>query len=168
MTVLRTERLVLRPPRLSDLEPLHRVFSDPRAKRYWDRAAHGDIALTERFLRWMMRGDATQQCEYVLEFDGVCVGKAGVWGRPEVGFILTPELWGQGLVVEALQAILPRAFAQWPDCAYLTAEADARNAGSIRVLEKLGFARVAYGEKDFLYDGHEWCDTVYHRLSRPG
>jgi RimJ/RimL family protein N-acetyltransferase len=59
----------------------------------------------------------------------------------EIGYALEPAMWGRGLATEAV-----RGFAAWVQ-RYVTDEplyatVDARNAGSIRVLEKLGMARV--------------------------
>ena len=164
--MIRTERLVLRPAQPGDLKPLHAIFSDPVAMRYWDRPAYEDIALTSRFLDHFMNGDLKLREEYILEFEGRCVGKAGVWKRPEIGYILSPEVWGQGLTVEALQAIIPRAFARWPDMPALTAEMDPRNHASRKVLERLGFVQTGFAEKNFLYGTEEWCDTAYFELPR--
>ncbi len=150
-----------------DLEPLHAIFSDPRAMRYWDRPPHQDVEQTQRFLEHFITSDFGDREEYILEFDGVCVGKAGMWKRFEIGYILHPDLWGRGLVTEALSAIIPRIFAKFPETETLTAELDPRNLGSIKVLEKQGFERVGFAEKNFLYGETEWCDTAYYSLPRP-
>lgn len=162
--VIRTARLLLRPARAADLAALHAIFSDPQTMRYWDRPAHDDIAPTRAFLDHFVRPDPARRFESILELDGVCIGKAGVWNCPEVGFILARAHWGRGLMREALQAILPLAFAAFPA---LTAGADPRNRASCRLLERLGSLRDRIGRRDFLYGGREWCDTAYYRLPRP-
>lgn len=162
--MIRTERLLLRPAVATDLEPLHAVFSDPRAMRYWDRPAYEDIALTRRFLRgFMAEGDG--RVEYILECDGRCIGKAGMWREVEIGYILHPGYWRRGLAFEALSAILPEIRRRRPDLDKLTAELDPRNTGSVRLLEKLGFEHARTEEKSFLYGGWEWCDSVFYKLS---
>lgn len=158
-----TPRLRLRPARATDLEALHAVLSHPRAMRYWSRAAHDDIAETRRFLRGMISTDL----EYVVERDGRCIGKAGLWQGTELGYILHPDHWGQGLAFEALAALLPDLWRRLPALDVITAEADPRNAASCRVLSKLGFVHLRTEQRNFLYDGHEWCDTAYFALSRP-
>ncbi len=150
-----------------DLEPLHAVFSDPRAMRYWDRPPHQDMDQTQRFLDHFIASDLNNREEYILEVDGVCVGKAGMWRRFEIGYILHPDLWGRGLVTEALSTIIPRVFERFPEADKVTAELDPRNLGSIKVLEKQGFERVGFAEKNFLYGETEWCDTAYYSLTRP-
>ncbi|WP_424986676.1 GNAT family N-acetyltransferase [Microbulbifer sp. S227A] len=165
--MIRTRRLVLRAARADDLMPLHEIFSDARTMRYWSHPAHQDLSLTRDFLDWFLRPDPKNRYEFILELDGVCVGKAGVWARPEVGFILNRAHWGKGLVREALGVILPGAFAAFPECDHLTAEVDPRNTASCRLLERLGFICDRIRERDFLYGGTEWCDTAYYRLPRP-
>jgi hypothetical protein len=36
---------------------------------------------------------------------GDVIGKAGAWALPEVGFLLHPDYWGQGLAQEAMRAV---------------------------------------------------------------
>ncbi len=164
--MIETRRLLLRGARPTDLQPLHIVFSDPRAMRYWDRPPHQDLAQTQRFLDHFIAADWDNREEYIIEFEGTCVGKAGMWKRYEIGYILHPDLWGRGLVSEALTAIIPRIFKRFPEADTLTAELDPRNIGSIKVLEKQGFEQVGFAEKNFLYGETEWCDTAYYGLTR--
>ncbi|MEO1139092.1 MAG: GNAT family N-acetyltransferase [Pseudomonadota bacterium] len=164
--MIRTARLVLRPAQPDDLDDLHAIFSNPRAMRYWDRPEHTDIAETQAFLNAFMTNDHDASEEYILEFRGRCVGKAGMWKKPEVGYILHPELWGQGLTLEAMQAVVPRIFARFADLPALTAECDPRNIASIKLLEKLGFRQTGFAEKNFDYGGLEMCDTTYFELDR--
>ncbi|WP_171176514.1 GNAT family N-acetyltransferase [Ruegeria sp. HKCCD8929] len=165
--VIRTDRLLLRPARPDDLLPLHSIFSDTGAMRYWSHPAHEDLEPTRRFLEGFMTEDAKNRFEYIVEFDGTCIGKAGMWARPEIGYILHPDHWGKGFAYEALSAVLPRIFERHEDLEHLTAECDPRNAASVKLLEKLGFRQTGLIEKNFLYGETEWCDTAYFRLDRP-
>ncbi|WP_300437508.1 GNAT family N-acetyltransferase [uncultured Mameliella sp.] len=164
--VIRTQRLLLRPARLTDLEPLHTVFSDPRAMRYWSRPAHEDITQTREMLHFLME-DRPGQVEFAIECDGRCIGRAGIWRDAEIGYILHPGYWGQGLTFEALSALIPEIARRRPDLDRLTAEVDPRNTGSVRLLEKLGFTLVRTEEKNFLYGGWEWCDSAYYERTLP-
>lgn len=163
---LRTERLLLRPGRPEDLEPLHGIFSDPAAMRYWDRHAYTELSETQRFLNGFMSPRPDAKFEFILEFEGRCIGKAGVWEAPQIGYILHPDCWGKGLASEALSAILPGAFRHFADLPALTAEVDPRNTKSILLLERLGFRQTGLEEKNFLYGDSEWCDTAYFQLDR--
>ncbi len=160
-----TERLLLRRARCEDLGDLHRVFADPRAMRYWDRLPHADIAETRRWLQGMIAFDPAQTDDFVVEPDGRAIGKAGCWRLGEIGFILHPDHWGQGLAREALEAVIPHVFATLP-VDRLEADVDPRNAASLRLLGRLGFREVRRAERTIRV-GDEWCDSVYLELPRP-
>ncbi|MBV2360956.1 GNAT family N-acetyltransferase [Thalassococcus sp. CAU 1522] len=164
--MIRTERLTLRPARPDDLDALHAIFTDPRAMRYWDRPPHDAIAQTQRFLNGFMTPDDQRREEYILDLDGRCIGKAGIWARPEVGFILHPDHWRRGYVREALEAILPRCFRKWPEMPEITAECDPRNLASVGLLTRLGFRLTGFDRQNFDYGGIEMCDTAYFALPR--
>ena len=107
VTMIRTPRLLLRRARMSDLDDLHRIFADPRAMRYWDTPPHADVEPTRRWLAAMVALPPDVADDFVLERDGRVIGKAGCWRLAEVGFILHPDHWGQGLATEALAAAIP-------------------------------------------------------------
>lgn len=161
--MIRTERLVLRPGRLTDLEPLHNILSNPKVMRHWSGPAHEDIAQTLQFLRRFLKGYGHDgRVEYILEKDGRCIGKAGLWQDAEVGYILHPDFWGQGLAYEAMAAILIEIARRRPDLTRLTADLDPRNTASIRLLEKLGFTHDRTEIRDYLYGGYQVCDSAYY------
>ena len=163
--MIRTARLVLRPARANDLDDLHAVFSDPRAMQYWDSPPYQDRDQTRALLAGMIAADPTRSCDFVVEYQGRARGKAGCWRLGEVGFILHPDIWGQGLAYEALGAALPAAFARLPMAA-ITADVDPRNAASLRVLAKLGFVETGRAARTIKV-GDVWCDSVYLALDRP-
>jgi RimJ/RimL family protein N-acetyltransferase len=163
MNMLRTKRLILRRAVGSDLAELHAVFSDPRAMRYWTRPAYDDIALTKDMLNTLLVPDGSD--EFVIERDGQVIGKCGAWRLPEVGFILHPDHFGQGVMTEAMRALIPHLFAAHPVAA-LTAEADPRNIACLALLTKLGFVETHRAERTMQW-GDEWCDSVYLALARP-
>ncbi len=163
-----TGRLRLRPLRADDLHPLHAIFSDPRAMRYWDRPAWDEIDQTRALLEAFMKDAPQEHLEYAVEKDGACIGRVGMWKRWEVGYILAPKHWGQGYGSEATTALIAEIWHRFPEAQRLTAEIDPRNAGSARLLEKLGFACTGTEERNFRYGPDEWCDTAYYALDRPG
>ena len=149
---------------MDDLDALYRVFSNPRAMRYWDTLPHTDIEPTRRWLAAMDALPPGQSDDFVVERDGEVIGKAGCWRLAEVGFILHPDHWGQGLATEALAAAIPHIFATLPVEA-LTSDVDPRNAACLRMLDRLGFRETHRAARTILV-GDEWCDSVYLRLRR--
>jgi RimJ/RimL family protein N-acetyltransferase len=161
-----TPRLHLRRARIEDAEDMFAVFSDPRAMRYWDSLPHTDIAQTRAWLDGMLALDPDASDDFIVEHRGRAIGKAGCWRIAEIGFILHPDHWGQGLASEALAAVIPHIFASQP-VDRLDADVDPRNAASLRLLGKFGFRETGRAEKNVLV-GDEWCDSVYLALERPG
>ena len=165
MIEILTPRLRLRWAGPEDAVPLFEVFSDPRAMRYWSTLPHADLEQTRRFVQAMIEAPKDLSDDFVIELDGRVVGKAGCWRLPEVGYILHPDLWGQGLAREALEAVIARAFAVH-DIPALTADVDPRNDRSLALLARLGFHESHRAERTYQIGG-EWCDSVYLRLERP-
>ncbi|HEX3408406.1 MAG TPA: GNAT family N-acetyltransferase [Caulobacteraceae bacterium] len=165
MDELVTPRLRLRRARLEDIDALHAVFSDARAMRYWSTPPHETRDRTRAWLEEMIAASPQQSCDFVVERDGVAIGKAGCWRAPEIGFIIGPAHWGQGLAREALTAAIPAIFAQLPIPA-LTADVDPRNAASLSLLARVGFTETGRATRTWQV-GDEWCDSVYLTLPRP-
>lgn len=161
--MIRTARLILRRATWDDLDAMHRVFSNPAAMRYWSRPEHETVEETRRWLRDLVE-PTPDSVDFVVERDGAVIGKAGAWKLPEVGFILHPDHWGQGLAREAMEAVVRHLEGAFPDLPELTAEVDPRNAASLRLLARLGFAETHRAERTLLWKD-EWCDSVY--LARP-
>lgn len=161
---LHTARLTLRRARPGDLDDLHAVFSDPAAMRYWSRPEHETLDETRLWLDDMVNSPDDSD-DFLIDHAGRVVGKAGAWRLPEIGFILHPDHWRQGLMSEALTAVIPWLFARH-DLPELTAEADPRNAGSLALLGRMGFAETHRAERTLLWKD-EWCDSVYLSLPRP-
>jgi RimJ/RimL family protein N-acetyltransferase len=162
--MLRTQRLVLRRAEARDLDDLHACLSHPAAMRYWSTPEHETLEETRAWLKSMMAaGDDSD--DFVVELAGRVIGKAGAWRLPEVGFLIHPDHWGKGLAAEAMRAVITHLFATHPVAA-LTAEADPRNAASLRLLGRLGFVETGRAERTLLWRD-EWCDSVYLALPRP-
>lgn len=163
--VLVTERLRLRRPGPGDLAAFHAFLGDARAMRYWSTPAHASLDQSRAFLdRTLEAAAAGLSDEFVIERDGRVIGKAGAWRLPELGYILHPDHWGQGLAREALGAVIDHLFAAHALPA-LTAEVDPRNTASLRLLHGLGFHRTGTAARTLLW-GEEWCDSVYLALDR--
>ena len=164
--ILRTERLLLRPPHPEDLSALSRVFSNADAMRYWSHPAHESRSKTEKTLKGMIASSAETGLEFVIERSGEVVGKAGLWRIAELGYILHPDHWGQGLAREALEAIISATWERYPDLNEITAEIDPRNIASARLLTHFGF-ELTHSARATIQIKGEWCDSDYYTLLRP-
>lgn len=155
MTLLRTERLVLRKSRPQDAEGLFAIFSDPPTMRYWSTPPHRNLGQTREWLDAMIAGEGD---DLIIELDGQVIGKAGFWQDPEIGYILHPDFTGNGYAREALIPLLRRAFER--GLVTVTADVDPRNAASLKLLERLGFVETHRAKGTFLV-GDELCDSIY-------
>jgi ribosomal-protein-alanine N-acetyltransferase len=107
---LRTDRLVLRAAKQSDLMDLHAIYSDPRVMAYWSTAPHDNTDVTQKHLDGLIASSADRLTYFIIEMDGTAVGAAGMHHADEVGFLLNADYWRQGIISEAMRAIIPHLF----------------------------------------------------------
>lgn len=147
--VLTTERLVLRATAPHDVQAVFDLESDPVAMRYWSRPPMQHLseaqASVERAMQYFaersgLRWAITRPSDDLMlghcslfEFNEQC-------GRAEIGYGLDRRHWGQGLMNEALTAVVGYAFGAL-GARRLEADIDPRNLASVRALERLGFSR---------------------------
>ena len=144
-----TERLQLRLVRESDLPALLEVNSSdevtallPYAR--WDSMADARAWLDR--MEGIQAGGLALQFVVVSRSAGVAIGTCLLFrfeegsARAELGYVLGRAHWGQGLMHEALVALIDCAFGAM-GLRRLEAEVDTRNAASARVLRRLGFVR---------------------------
>lgn len=145
---------------------MHAVFSNTAAMRYWSTPPHTRLRQTRAWLEGMIASEAEGSDDFVVEYRGRVIGKAGCWRLPEIGFVLHPDYWGMGLAAEALTAVIGRVFETHPFDA-LQADVDPRNIRSLALLKRLGFVETHRARRTWQV-GEEWCDSVYLSLPRPG
>ncbi len=133
--------------------------------QYWSTAPHENPARTQENLDRLIASADTQLVYFVIEMGGRAIGTAGMHKDSEVGFLLHPDYWRQGIVTEAMRAIIPYLFAE-TDVAALTADVDPRNDASIGLLKSLGFTETHRAKNTFCING-EWSDSIYFALPRP-
>lgn len=161
---LRTERLLLRKARESDLEAIHAVLSNPETTVYWYEPPHSTFQQSKEWLASMIQIPDETGEDFIVEHEGRVIGKAGFHAFPMIGFIFHPDSWGRGFASEALAAVIRRAFATH-QLAFIEADVDPRNERSLRLLKRLHFREVGR-EKRTWNVGGRWCDSVFLRLYR--
>jgi RimJ/RimL family protein N-acetyltransferase len=159
--LLETERLLLRRPRLEDVDAVLEYISDPEVMQFIGGMGRGDRAEAQEAVeRWIERWEANGfgQLSVVRRKDGRWVGRTGllVWDRAvwfpsnlseaaepeiELGWTFARAHWGHGYATEA--ALAARRWAQDElGVERLISLIDPDNARSIRVAEKLGASPV--------------------------
>jgi RimJ/RimL family protein N-acetyltransferase len=163
VTILRTERLLLRRAVAEDLEALHEIMADAETMRFWSTPPHADLETTRLWLDSMIAAPVETSDDFIIELDGGAVGKLGAWRMPEIGFLLARRHWGQGYAAEALAAFVTHAFAGRTD--HLIADVDPRNAACLALLSRARFRETHRASRTWKV-GDAWCDSVYLRLDR--
>lgn len=162
MSVLKTERLILRGPSEDDVDALFAVYGDPRVMRFWSEPPQADRTVTRAMVTRHLQSFERAPLYFVIERNGRAIGRAGVHERDEIGFILGADHWRQGLMTEALQAMIPYFFDDL-HFTQLTADADPQNAASVATLLKVGFVQTGEEKNTFCVNG-DWSDSVYFTL----
>lgn len=146
LPALRTKRLVLRKMRLSDAADLHEYASDPVVSRYMVWKAHKDMACTKGFLKYVLktyRKGSPESWAVTLRSSGKMIGTCGfykidpVHATGEIAYAMSRDYWGQGLMTEAVKAVLNFGFTKLK-LNRIAANAMPANAGSERVMRKNG------------------------------
>lgn len=166
MHEIRTERLLLRKARESDLDAIHSLLSNAKATTYWYEPPHSTIEQSKEWLTSMIQIPQDTGEDFIVEHEDRVIGKAGFHAFPVIGFIFHPDSWGQGFAREVLAAIIRRAF-DVHQLAFIEADVDPRNKRSLRLLKNLHFKEVGRKKRTWNVGGI-WCDSVYLRLARAG
>jgi len=166
---LRTERLVIRPFSVADLESVHGYVRghDPALYGSWLGGATSS-EVTRYLADTVARYGRPPRCDLGIEMDGRLVGGVAfrqTWISPptfEVGWVLRPDASGQGITREAVRALLGHLFSTFPDMARAEARVRLSDASGIRMLERLGFVR----EGLLRYGAGEAGDAGFYGLLR--
>lgn len=170
---MRTERLLLRPFTDDDLDAFHAMFSSKEVVRYlyWEpRTLDESREALERVKRMIsFEGDAPGiRLAAVLPESGTVVGDISLrrvseeHRQGEVGYVIHPDHQGRGYATEGTAALIEVGFRDL-GMHRIRASADARNAGSIRVMEHLGMRREAlFVENEFVKG--EWGNEVVYAI----
>jgi RimJ/RimL family protein N-acetyltransferase len=175
MIFARSERLALRRPRESDLEPLLAGWADPDSVRFTGERNDLPAFLSEMIadMRAKQPGDQDPGgpwFQYVVERieDGAVVGDFGAgFGIPgerqvELGYRIHPNHRRKGYASEALAAIISHLIGAHRVHRFVGVAASI-NAPSIALLGSLGFRREGHFRESFLCNG-EWLDDDYFAL----
>lgn len=99
----------------------------------------------EWYVNDCIQNEGKNQIVRVIEVDGRAVGSIGIFVKDDVyeksaelGYWLSENYWGQGIMTRAVKMICKEAFAVF-DIVRIFAEPFEYNAGSRSVLEKAGF-----------------------------
>lgn len=143
---LETKRLMLREMQPDDAEALFRVLSDEEVMRYYDRVPFARIEesyqAVERHRQRFVQDEAIRW-GITLKGENVVIGNCGFFWDisnyvARLAYVLARAYWQQGIMTEALRALLQFSF-DTKNMHRIEAEVAVDNIASTRTLQKLGF-----------------------------
>ena len=170
--MLKTARLTLREFDEEDWRAVLAYQSHPQHLRYydWTERTEADVrAFVQMFVGWQNETPRTRfQLAMVLNSTQELIGNCGIrinnpeWREANIGYELDNRYWSRGYATEAAGAILKFGFDQlgmhriWAWCV-------ADNAGSARVLEKIGMRLEGRKREKELIKG-QWHDRLIYAM----
>ena len=145
---IETDRLILRAWRETDLADFYEYASVEGVGEMAGWNHHQSMEESRRILDFFISGKKTFALE--LKENGKVIGSLGLEPRDEdaglpeelqgreIGYVLSRDYWGRGLMPEAVKAVIDYCFTE-QSFDYLTCGHFDRNDRSRRVVEKSGF-----------------------------
>jgi RimJ/RimL family protein N-acetyltransferase len=169
----RTERLLLRHFTEDDLAAFMAMHSDPEVVRYvpYPPLSRDEAIQRLRFIATMTAiDDEAQNLRFavVLPESNELIGDVSLWSSPrdrhqgEIGFVINPGFHGHGYASEAAAELLRIGFDE-AGLHRITANCDARNTPSARVMERIGMRREAHFVQGSFEKG-EWVDELEYGI----
>lgn len=172
--VLTTERLILRQITFDDADDLFVLRSDERLMRYIGRPL---AQTTEDALQLIKKiQDALEANDGIswgisLKADPKLIGTIGYWRivkehyRAEIGYLISLEQQGKGLMQEAIGVALDYAFSEL-QLHSIEANVNPANVASIKLLERNKFIKEAHFKENYFFNG-VFHDTFIYSLLSP-
>lgn len=165
---IQTERLILRPLRVTDAADVFEWVGDPVVNRYMPYPLYQNVAQVED---WIARiPEAENEFGFALRSTGKVIGSGSITWDPqrnvyELGYNVSRAYWGLGYATEAAKAMLHWAHTML-NARDFAAEHVTVNAASGRVLQKCGFQFDHFGQYS-RFDGSETFDASFYSLRLP-
>lgn len=146
LPVLETPRLQLRPVSMRDAADIFAYSRDPEVARYVLWSPHQTLSDSKAYIRFLLkqyRDGQPSSWGIVLKATGRVVGTIGYMSfsqensTVEIGYSLARSLWNNGLMTEAVHAVLGLSF-DTMRIHRVEAQHDAANPASGRVMAKCG------------------------------
>jgi RimJ/RimL family protein N-acetyltransferase len=171
-TSFKTERLVLRRPRMKDVDSIYENVNDKEVMKLldsipWPYKRNHAVQFIEKNKKEWGKTDFT----FAIEMDGKVVGVMGLHNynkknrRAVLGYSLGKKYWGKGIMTEAVKALMKWAFKE-ANLMKVFAEIAIDNIGSWKVAKKVGMRRVGIVKKHYISKRNVWEDCYYYEIVR--
>ena len=172
MNTLETERLILRPWRETDSKDLYEYAKSELVGPNAGWAPHKNEEESKAIINMFIENEDTYAV--VLKSENKVIGGIGLHDRQpygsvhdlkqrEIGYVLNPDYWGQGIIPESVDRLLEYAFND-KDLDIIWCAHYEFNENSKRVIEKCGFKyRFKKEEKIKALDNKD-VTTLYYNI----
>ncbi|UCD09928.1 MAG: GNAT family N-acetyltransferase [Dehalococcoidales bacterium] len=166
MTMLETDRLIVRPFRESDYKDLYEYLSLEETYQY---EPGEPVSLEEAREYALKRSNSVNWWAVTLKDDikDKLIGHISLFQTDmeifktwEIGYIFNPDYHNQGYATEACQAVINYAFTQL-NAHRIVANCSPANRASWRVLEKCGLTREATRRKNAFFRTDDNGDPIW-------
>ena len=142
LPVLETERLILRPLKIDDLQAIFKWAGDSRVNKYMIYPLYKNPEDGREWLSHLYEKEKNIDYGFVYKETGELIGSGGIYYHEDadtwnIGYNLKFDFWKKGLTVEAMEKIIEYAKRRF-DIKVIEGEFCVDNYGSRRVMEKLG------------------------------
>lgn len=170
--ILKTDRLILRPWRNSDLNDFNEYASVDGVGQMAGWSPHRSVEESQTILSHFIKGKR----DFALEYQGKVIGSLGIkeynesnypelnsiYGC-EIGYVLSKEYWGQGFMPEAVKSVITWLFDSI-NLDFILCGHFVQNMQSKRVIEKCGFKYVKTVPYETRFNTTETClDYILYR-----
>ena len=169
---LSTDRLLLRPITVKDIEFIYTLFAAPETNLYSGYDDLKTIKEAKEMYETYLKPGFPSHFRLLIELKDskTPLGTLGLYlysdknKRAEIGYDLATEHWGNGYMTEAVSEVLQYGFKEL-ELNRIEATVDASNTRSIRLLERMGFKREGHLRHRHFYGG-AYQDELYYGLLR--
>ncbi len=171
---LETERLLLRRVSIEDLNEILELRGNPETMKFIPRPlVKTEEDALNHFKMIDEKIEKNEGINWAITVKGnpKLIGIIGHYRiqpenhRCEIGYMILPQYNGQGIVTEAIKAVLEYGFEDM-NMHSIEAVIDPDNIASERVLQKNGFVKEAHILENEYYDGKFWDTVIYSILKR--
>lgn len=169
LPVLETERLILRKVTQEDLEDIFSYGSIEEVTKYVTWNTHRTLADSQVFIDFALNQyEQKKIAPWGIEYKETSkmIGSIDFvsWQQhhkiAEIGYVLSPNYWGKGIITEAAKKIIQYGFEEM-DLVRIQARCFVQNIGSARVMEKAGMSLEGIMKKALFIKENHWDLKMY-------
>lgn len=168
LPTLETERLILRPLTVDDLEAAFKWTGDSRVNKFMIYPLYKSADDGREWIESLYEDEKKLDYGFVLKSTGELIGSGGLYYHDDinvwsVGYNIAYNHWHNGYTPEAISRIIEYAMSKY-DVHVIAGTFAVDNNGSRRVMEKLGMTYYEDTEYSKLDGSETFKAKTYHKV----